>query len=99
MALEVESAFDYLKKSVSSERLSHAYLITGQQGSGKEELVLKIISLVNDTSDKGSLQKMGNNHTRGSTTYEPSSPSRVSSPAPGRRPYSAFRLPLCLTAS
>lgn len=73
MALEVESAFDYLKNSVSSERLSHAYLITGQQGSGKEELVLKIISLVNDTSDKGSLQEMVSDNVR---LVQPESKSR-----------------------
>ena len=73
MALEVESAFEYLKNSVSSDRLSHAYLITGQQGSGKEELVLKIISLVNDVFDKASLQEMVSENVR---LIQPESKSR-----------------------
>ena len=47
MALDLDSAFKYLNKSFSSERLSHAYLITGPAGSGKNELALRLISLVN----------------------------------------------------
>ena len=47
MALDLDSAFEYLNKSFSARRLSHAYLITGPDGSGKNELALRLISLVN----------------------------------------------------
>ena len=55
MALDLDSAFKYLNKSFSSGRLSHAYLITGPAGSGKNELALRLISLVNKFPQGGSL--------------------------------------------
>ena len=47
MALSVDSAFDYLSGAVSAGRLASAYLIAGPAGSGKEQLVSRLVSLVN----------------------------------------------------
>ena len=47
MALSVDSAFDYLSSAVSAGRLASAYLIAGPAGSGKEQLVSRLVSLVN----------------------------------------------------
>ncbi|MEE2809081.1 MAG: hypothetical protein VYB73_07190 [Verrucomicrobiota bacterium] len=52
MALDLDSAFGYLNKSFSAERLSHAYLITGPSGSGKNDLALRLISLINKSSQE-----------------------------------------------
>ena len=56
MALEIDTAFSYLSNSLSKKRLSHAYLITGEKGSGKDELVLKLVALINSQSQDNSLQ-------------------------------------------
>ena len=55
MALDLDSAFEYLKKSFSAGRLSHAYLITGPAGSGKNDLALRLISLINKSPQERSM--------------------------------------------
>ena len=73
MALEIDNALKYLSKSLSSQRFSHAYLITGQEGSGKEELVIKLISLINNSSLKDSFQDIVSESVR---VIQPESKSR-----------------------
>ena len=73
MALEIDNALKYLSKSLSSQRFSHAYLITGQEGSGKEELVIKLISLINNSSLKDSFQDVVSESVR---VIQPESKSR-----------------------
>ncbi len=52
MAFLVSQAFDYLQRSFQENRLAHAYLITGPEGSGKEQLALQLIRLTNDLSSE-----------------------------------------------
>lgn len=47
MSFTVERAFDLLTSAHANERLAHAYLITGEEGSGKRELAVRLIQLVN----------------------------------------------------
>ena len=47
MAFLVDQAFGYLQHSHEEGRLAHAYLIMGPEGSGKSDLALKLIALVN----------------------------------------------------
>ncbi len=53
MAYTVEKAFDLMKTAHSRGRLAHAFLITGEAGSGKSALAAKIVSLVNPESGAG----------------------------------------------
>ena len=48
MAFSVDHAFAYLQQSHAQGRLAHAYLITGPEGAGKDELARKLIALIND---------------------------------------------------
>jgi|MDTC01.2.fsa_nt_gb DNA polymerase-3 subunit delta' len=50
MAFLVDQAFDYLRRSFEQDRLAHAYLITGPEGSGKEDLALRLIALANNST-------------------------------------------------
>jgi DNA polymerase III, gamma/tau subunits len=43
------TAFDYLRRAHKQDRLAHAYLISGPPGSGKQQLVADLASLVNGT--------------------------------------------------
>ncbi len=47
MAFLVDQAFGYLRRSHEEDRLAHAYLITGPERSGKEDLALRLIALTN----------------------------------------------------
>ncbi len=73
MALDLDSAFEYLNKSFSARRLSHAYLITGPAGSGKKELASRLISLVNKIPQEGSLADVVSENVR---LVQPESKSR-----------------------
>tara|TARA_B110001454_G_scaffold200430_1_gene206050 strand:- start:24 stop:1007 length:984 start_codon:yes stop_codon:yes gene_type:complete len=73
MALDLDSAFEYLNKSFSAGRLSHAYLITGPAGSGKNELALRLISLVNKFPQEESLANVISENVR---LVQPESKSR-----------------------
>lgn len=45
MAFFPEEAFSFLRRALESGRLAHAYLITGQPGSGKRDLALRLAAL------------------------------------------------------
>ncbi len=47
MAFSTDQAFAYLKRSHDEGRLAHAYLISGREGAGKDELALRLIALTN----------------------------------------------------
>lgn len=49
MAFPRPKALEYLRRAYEQNRLAHAYLITGAQGSGKEVLAAELASLVNGT--------------------------------------------------
>ncbi len=57
MAFTKKIALDFLHRANEQQRLAHAYLICGPQGSGKRELVTKLAALVNglDTDDSKAL--------------------------------------------
>ena len=46
MAFSPQDAFEFLRRAHQSGRLAHAYLITGETGSGKRALALRLASLV-----------------------------------------------------
>lgn len=47
MSFPPDKAFELLQKAHQNERLAHAYLITGSEGSGKQDLAFKLICKVN----------------------------------------------------
>ncbi|MDC0088250.1 hypothetical protein OAI07_01770 [Akkermansiaceae bacterium] len=47
MAFTSEKAYDLMASAHERGRLAHAFLISGEAGSGKSELVAKVISLIN----------------------------------------------------
>ena len=47
MSFLPDIAFELLSTSFQNDRLAHAYLITGEEGSGKQQLACKLICLVN----------------------------------------------------
>jgi DNA polymerase-3 subunit delta' len=47
MAYTADKAFSLIEKAHQKGRLAHAFLITGEAGSGKTSLSAKIISLIN----------------------------------------------------
>ena len=49
MAFPRTTALEFLRRAHEQDRLAHAYLITGDQGSGKETLAAELASLVNGT--------------------------------------------------
>src|SRR5690349_10890692 len=53
MAFSLEEAAGYLAKAHGNNRLGHAYLITGPEGSGKRELVKRLCSLVLNSGSNG----------------------------------------------
>ncbi len=59
MSQSAEKAFELIKSAHERERLAHAFLITGAEGCGKEELASKIISLVNGSHDSGGMDLFG----------------------------------------
>lgn len=50
MSFLVDQAFALLRESFEAGRLAHAYLITGEPGSGKRDLTLRLIQLVSGRS-------------------------------------------------
>lgn len=62
MSFPPEEAYTLLRNSYQNDRLAHAYLITGVEGSGKQELCRRLICLVNGINeldpDKQSLQSL-----------------------------------------
>src|SRR5579862_4704584 len=50
MAFAKATAFDLLRHANEQQRLAHAYLICGPQGSGKRALASELAALVADTS-------------------------------------------------
>ncbi|MGB8356366.1 MAG: hypothetical protein WCD79_20880 [Chthoniobacteraceae bacterium] len=55
MAFTKTVALDFLKRAHEQQRLAHAYLICGPQGSGKRDLVAQLASLVTNSTNPGSL--------------------------------------------
>jgi len=53
MAYTADKAFSLIEKAHQKGRLAHAFLITGEAGSGKTSLSAKIISLINPPADAG----------------------------------------------
>lgn len=53
MAYTAEKAFSLIESAHRKGRLAHAFLITGEAGSGKAGLAARIISLVNPPADAG----------------------------------------------
>lgn len=51
MAFSPDAAFDFLRRAHESGRLAHAYLITGEAGSGKRTLALRLAALVTSAQD------------------------------------------------
>ena len=49
MAFSRTTALEYLRRAHKQNRLAHAYLISGPQGSGKQQLAADLASLVNGT--------------------------------------------------
>jgi len=70
MAFSPDAAFEFLRRANESGRLAHAYLITGETGSGKRALSFRLAALVNGIA--GDAQKHPDVHT-----IEPESKSRV----------------------
>ena len=58
MSFPLEEAFDLLNSAHQSSRLAHAYLITGSEGSGKQELARKLICLINKIEETDSYQSL-----------------------------------------
>ena len=77
MAFSPEAAFEFLHRAFTGGRLAHAYLITGEEGSGKRKLVGQLAALV--TGDGGSLKITGGDPLKHPDvhTAEPESKSRV----------------------
>ena len=59
MAYTAEKAFELIESAHQRGRLAHAFLITGDAGSGKSELAAKVISLVNPAADEGGANLFG----------------------------------------
>ena len=53
MAYTVEKAFNLIEMAHQRGRLAHAFLITGEAGSGKSALAARVIAMVNPESDTG----------------------------------------------
>ena len=53
MAYTADKAFGLIEKAHQKGRLAHAFLITGEAGSGKTALAAKIISMINPPADAG----------------------------------------------
>ena len=72
MAFSRKEAFQYLRRAHEQNRLGHAYLIFGPQGSGKRTLAAELANLVNGTE----IDKVFSSTAREIVTAEPESKSR-----------------------
>lgn len=59
MAYTAEKAFQLIESAHQRGRLAHAFLITGDAGSGKSELAARVISLINPEEDAGGMNLFG----------------------------------------
>lgn len=59
MAYTAEQAFSLIEAAHGRGRLAHAFLITGEPGSGKSELAAKVISMVNPPAESGGANLFG----------------------------------------
>ena len=59
MAYTSDQAFSLIEAAHQRGRLAHAFLITGEAGSGKSELAAKVISMVNPPADSGGMNLFG----------------------------------------
>jgi len=75
MAFSPEQAFEFLQRARSNGRLAHAYLITGEPGSGKRRLALRLAAFLNGIEPEAIEERGGN--IPDLHTVEPESKSRV----------------------
>ncbi len=59
MAYTAEKAFHLIERAHERGRLAHAFLITGEAGSGKTALASKIISMINPPEESGGMNLFG----------------------------------------
>ena len=59
MAYTAEQAFSLIEAAHGRSRLAHAFLITGEPGSGKSDLAAKVISMINPPADTGGMNLFG----------------------------------------
>lgn len=62
MAFTLEKAYDLMASAHERGRLAHAFLVSGEAGSGKSELVSKVINLINNEKvevESGSMDLFG----------------------------------------
>lgn len=59
MAYLADRAFEMISSAHERQRLAHAFLISGAQGSGKENLAARLIQLVNGGAHAGGLDLFG----------------------------------------
>lgn len=59
MAYTAEKAFHLIEAAHTRGRLAHAFLITGEPGSGKSDLAAKVIAMVNPPADTGGMNLFG----------------------------------------
>ena len=52
MAFSPDAAFSYLERAHQQQRLAHAYLISGNAGTGKRQLASRVANLVNGTTSE-----------------------------------------------
>ncbi|MBT8035975.1 MAG: hypothetical protein KJO21_00390 [Verrucomicrobiae bacterium] len=59
MAFTADKAYDLMQSAHERGRLAHAFLITGEAGSGKADLAARVISLINPAPDTGGANLFG----------------------------------------
>lgn len=59
MAVTVEKAFELIRGAHERQRLAHAFLISGPNGSGKQALAARIVQLVNPPEQEASASLFG----------------------------------------
>lgn len=59
MAYTAEKAYTLIQAAHERGRLAHAFLITGEPGSGKSKLAAKVISLINPPEESGGMNLFG----------------------------------------
>lgn len=59
MAYTTDKAFELIESAHERGRLAHAFLITGDAGSGKEELAARVVAMVNANQSGGEVNLFG----------------------------------------